>query len=320
MEQVGGPVVAIALILAAVFIPTAAVPGITGRLVSAVRDHHCHLGADLGLQRADAQPRACLAAAEAEGKGEKPWSAWVFFDWFNRVFGRTRAIRRDLRFADSQVGFAMLVLLGVAFCAGWMGARLPRRVYPARKTRATSSSACSCRMRPQLQRTDEALQKCRRAVEDARRRGHQSASTASACSAYTEHLYRLLLRLPETWDLRKCKDEQFKAIQQTSPRDLAASGRHRVLLPAAGHSGRRHVRRRFRGAGGSLGGDDCVYLTENWSLHGRASQTEGIAAASRPTCRRSPVLCGRRPAKAVQQVEPRRRLRDAADLHGRHIW
>src|SRR5208282_6759378 len=32
MEQVGGPVVAIALILAAVFIPTAAVPGITGRL------------------------------------------------------------------------------------------------------------------------------------------------------------------------------------------------------------------------------------------------------------------------------------------------
>ena len=32
MEEVGGPVVAIALILAAVFIPTAAVPGITGRL------------------------------------------------------------------------------------------------------------------------------------------------------------------------------------------------------------------------------------------------------------------------------------------------
>ena len=32
MEEVGGPVVAIALILAAVFIPTAAIPGITGRL------------------------------------------------------------------------------------------------------------------------------------------------------------------------------------------------------------------------------------------------------------------------------------------------
>ena len=32
MEEVGGPVVAIALILAAVFIPTAFIPGITGRL------------------------------------------------------------------------------------------------------------------------------------------------------------------------------------------------------------------------------------------------------------------------------------------------
>ena len=32
MEQVGGPVVAIALILAAVFVPTAFIPGITGRL------------------------------------------------------------------------------------------------------------------------------------------------------------------------------------------------------------------------------------------------------------------------------------------------
>ena len=32
MEQVSGPVIAIALILAAVFIPTAFIPGITGRL------------------------------------------------------------------------------------------------------------------------------------------------------------------------------------------------------------------------------------------------------------------------------------------------
>jgi len=32
MEQVSGPVVAIALILAAVFVPTAFIPGITGRM------------------------------------------------------------------------------------------------------------------------------------------------------------------------------------------------------------------------------------------------------------------------------------------------
>ena len=53
-----GPVVAIALILAAVFVPTAFVPGITGQLYQAVRGHHRDLGAVLGLQRADTQPGA----------------------------------------------------------------------------------------------------------------------------------------------------------------------------------------------------------------------------------------------------------------------
>ena len=37
MEQVGGPVVAIALMLAAVFVPTAFIPGITGPYISSSR-------------------------------------------------------------------------------------------------------------------------------------------------------------------------------------------------------------------------------------------------------------------------------------------
>ena len=52
MEQVSGPVVAIALILAAVFIPTAFIPGITGRLISTVRRDYRGVGRDLRFQRA----------------------------------------------------------------------------------------------------------------------------------------------------------------------------------------------------------------------------------------------------------------------------
>ena len=46
MEEVAGPVVAIALILTAVFVPTIFIPGITGAPLSAVRSHDrdlCHL-------------------------------------------------------------------------------------------------------------------------------------------------------------------------------------------------------------------------------------------------------------------------------------
>ncbi len=42
MKDISAPVVAIALILAAVFVPVGFIPGIVGRLVSAVRNHHRH--------------------------------------------------------------------------------------------------------------------------------------------------------------------------------------------------------------------------------------------------------------------------------------
>ena len=58
MEEVSGPVIAIAIILAAVFVPTAFIPGITGQALPAVRRDHRHLGDHLGVQRADAEPGA----------------------------------------------------------------------------------------------------------------------------------------------------------------------------------------------------------------------------------------------------------------------
>ena len=65
MEEVSGPVIAIGLILSAVFVPVGFMGGITGRAVSAVRDHDRDLGAAVGRQRADAQPGARRDAAEA---------------------------------------------------------------------------------------------------------------------------------------------------------------------------------------------------------------------------------------------------------------
>ena len=53
MEEVSGPVVAIALILAAVFVPVGFMAGHHGPLLPAVRDHDRDLGAALRVQRAD---------------------------------------------------------------------------------------------------------------------------------------------------------------------------------------------------------------------------------------------------------------------------
>ena len=72
MEEVSGPVMAIALILAAVFIPTVFIPGITGQALPAVRGHHRHLGHHLGLQRPDPEPRPLRPPAQAAGRPTGP--------------------------------------------------------------------------------------------------------------------------------------------------------------------------------------------------------------------------------------------------------
>ncbi len=43
MKEISAPVVAIALILASVFVPVGFIPGIVGRLVPAVCHHYCHI-------------------------------------------------------------------------------------------------------------------------------------------------------------------------------------------------------------------------------------------------------------------------------------
>jgi HAE1 family hydrophobic/amphiphilic exporter-1 len=59
MEEVTQPVIGIALILSAVFVPVAFIGGLTGRMYT-VRSDHSDLGADLGLQRTVANRIALL--------------------------------------------------------------------------------------------------------------------------------------------------------------------------------------------------------------------------------------------------------------------
>ena len=63
MDEVGGALLAIALVLCAVFIPTAFITGISGAVLPAVRAHHRHRDGDLLLCLADAVAGAGRAAA-----------------------------------------------------------------------------------------------------------------------------------------------------------------------------------------------------------------------------------------------------------------
>ena len=73
MDEVGGALIAIALVLCAVFMPTAFITGLQGSFYRAVRHHHRRGDGDLGLRLADAVAGAGGAAAEA-ARGTQPRS------------------------------------------------------------------------------------------------------------------------------------------------------------------------------------------------------------------------------------------------------
>jgi HAE1 family hydrophobic/amphiphilic exporter-1 len=123
MQELSGPVIGIALVLSAVFVPTVFIPGITGRLyqqfaltiaISVV------LSAFNALTLSPAVAALLLRPKPAPGAvGAKRSRGLLrrFFDWFNRIFGRaTKGYVRlsGLMIRRSVVVLVLLVGLGVA--------------------------------------------------------------------------------------------------------------------------------------------------------------------------------------------------------------
>jgi hydrophobic/amphiphilic exporter-1 (mainly G- bacteria), HAE1 family len=129
MEELSGPVVGIALVLSAVFVPTAFIPGITGRLY---QQFAVTIAISVILSAFNALTLSpALAALLLRPKQESHGLLRRFFDWFNRVFERA---------TEGYVGWsgvllkktAVVVALLLAFCvaAGFFASRVPSSFLP----------------------------------------------------------------------------------------------------------------------------------------------------------------------------------------------
>jgi HAE1 family hydrophobic/amphiphilic exporter-1 len=131
MQEVAGPVVSLALILAAVFIPTAFIAGITGRLyqqfaLTIVISVMLSAFNALSLSPALA---AMLLRPKEKGKSRGPLGR--FYDWFNRVFEKTaNGYVRVAGLLIRKSVFAMIMLVVIATAAILLGARLPTSFLP----------------------------------------------------------------------------------------------------------------------------------------------------------------------------------------------
>jgi len=129
MDEVSGPVIAIALILAAVFIPTAFVPGITGQLYKqfAVTIAISVLFSAFNALTLSPALSAMLLRPKKESRGP----LGMFFRWFNSVFGAaTDGYVNWCRHLIHKAWFAFLLLALLAAAAGFFGKRVPGSFLP----------------------------------------------------------------------------------------------------------------------------------------------------------------------------------------------
>ncbi len=213
MEEVSGPVIATALILSAVFVPTVFIPGITGRLYQqfAVTIAISVLFSAFNALSLSPALAAMLLRPKTEARGPLGRA----FDKFNQAFDRIR--EHYVHFSGRLIrkaAFALLFLAAVAGVAFFIAMRLPTSFIPE-EDQGYIFVAMQLPNAASLQRTSAAA----RQVEDIIMHTPGVAGVTSVIG------FSLLSRVQATysafffvtekpWEERTKPEEQYAAIQR----------------------------------------------------------------------------------------------------------
>ena len=220
MEEISGPVVGIALVLSAVFIPTAFIPGITGRLyqqfavtiaISVILSAFNALTLSPALSALLLRPRTTSGGLLKKA-----------FGWFNRGFANaTNAYVRACGVLIRKSAFALILLVLFGVAAGFFASKIPSSFLPDEDQgylyiNLQLPNAAS------LQRTDAVARK----IEDvlAKTPGVEYTTSVVGFSllsfvrtSYNGFFFVTL----KPWDERKSRAEQFQELKQRINRELS---------------------------------------------------------------------------------------------------
>jgi hydrophobic/amphiphilic exporter-1 (mainly G- bacteria), HAE1 family len=220
MEEISGPVVGIALVLSAVFIPTAFIPGITGRLY---QQFAVTIAISVILSAFNALTLSpALSALLLKPRKKSGGLLQKFFDWFNRVFTRgtnTYVSIAGALIRKSAVAFTILVIC--AALAGFFALKLPSSFLPD-EDQGYMFMNLQLPSASSLQRTEATAHE----IEDILAKTPGVESTASVVgfsllsltrSSYSAFFFVTL----KEWKDRQKREEQYQFIRQSVNRKLA---------------------------------------------------------------------------------------------------
>jgi HAE1 family hydrophobic/amphiphilic exporter-1 len=212
MEEVAAPVVSLALILAAVFIPTIFIAGITGRLYQQFAGTIV-IAVMLSVFNALSLSPA-LAAMLLKPKGESRGPLGKFYGWFNRVFDRAR--NGYMRVAGTLIRkslFTVILLLSIAAVAISLGVRLPGAFLPV-EDQGYVFVAAQLPYAASLERTDAVCKKIEAIIQNTP--GVKYCTTVEGFSllSQVQATYNAFFFVTlKPWAERKNANEQVAAIQ-----------------------------------------------------------------------------------------------------------
>ena len=221
MEEVSGPVIGIALVLSAVFVPTAFIPGITGRLyqqfaltiaISVIFSAFNALTLSPALSAMLLRPRKAA-------RGPLGW----FFGRFNKVFGRvTERYVSTSRIAIRKGAISMLLLVVFAIGAGFFGSRLSSGFLPE-EDQGYLFGSMSLPYAASMERTGEAAAKVEQALLKTPGVKHVTSVLGFSLLSTVQSTFSAFFFITfEPWGDRKTPNEQYAALKQTINREMAA--------------------------------------------------------------------------------------------------
>ena len=220
MEELSGPVVGIALVLSAVFVPTAFIPGITGRLY---QQFAVTIAISVLLSAFNALTLSpALAALLLRPRKQSGGLLRRFFDWFNRVFGRaTEGYASLCGGLIRKSGLAIVLLIGFTLAAGFFGARLPSSFLPDEDQgyfyiNMQLPNAAS------LQRTDAASRSVEKILMNTPGVQYATDIVGFSLISYVRNSYSAFFFVTlKPWDQRASRAEQFQVIKARLNQELS---------------------------------------------------------------------------------------------------
>src|SRR5271163_114936 len=262
MEEISGPVVGIALVLSAVFIPTAFIPGITGRLY---QQFAVTIAISVILSAFNALSLSpALAALLLRPKKPSAGALSKFFNWFNHVFGRaTDGYISVSRTLIRKSGLAVAALLLFGLVAVFFGTKLPTGFLPD-EDQGYVYVNLQLPNSASLERTDQAA----REIEDilAKMPGVKYTTSVIGFSllSYIQTSYNAFFFVTlKPWSDRNNQTEELQAIKQRLNQQLskllqgAAISFSPPAIPGVGTAGG------FTFVLEDRGGNDIPYLAAN---------------------------------------------------------